>query len=184
MRRLLCRRVQTQSLTADQRAPIEPMLAMPAQAVRWLATAQPSLTEDEQRSHFSLWAMLGAPLLAGNDLRSMSPTNLSILTNREVIAVDQDPLMAKVRQVSGDGRVWAKPLVDSSVAVALFNSSSAPADVATTAAAVGLPPGSCYTLRDLWAGHNANTTGDIIAKSVAPQSVELLRVREADTCSP
>jgi alpha-galactosidase len=174
---------QTRLLTAEQRAMLEPILAMPTQTVQWIATAQPSLTEDEQRSHFSLWAMLGAPLLAGNDLRSMSPTTVSILTNREVIAVDQDPLMAKPHQVSGDGQIWAKPLANSTVAVALFNSAGAPADIATTATAVGLPAAVCYDMRDLWAGHNATTTGDIIVKSLAPHAIHLLRVTTADTCS-
>lgn len=102
-RELLRHNLKSQPLTADQRALIEPMLAMPARTAQWIADTQPSLTEDEQRSHFSLWAMLGAPLLAGNDLRAMSPTTLSILTNREVIAVDQDPLLAK----PPDRRRWA-----------------------------------------------------------------------------
>lgn len=182
-REQLRRNLQTQSLTADQRALVEPLLNMSQQTAQRLAAAQPSLTIDEQRSHFSLWALLGAPLLAGNDLRTMSPTTLSILTNRDVIAVDQDALMAQVRQVSGDGRIWAKPLADSSVAVALFNSSDTPADMATTAAEVGLPPSTCYTSHDLWTGHTANTTGEIVAESVAPHAVLLLRIQESNACS-
>ncbi|WP_234834994.1 glycoside hydrolase family 27 protein [Mycolicibacterium stellerae] len=182
-RELLRRSVQTQPLSAEQRAMLQPMLAMPARTVRWMATAQPSLTEDEQRSHFSLWAMLGAPLLAGNDLRTMSPTTVSILTNREVISVDQDPLMAEAHQLGSDGRIWVKPLADSAVAVALFNSSTVPADISTTAAAAGLPAAHCYTLRDLWTGRSVTTTGDISAKSVAPHAVRLFRVTTADTCS-
>ncbi|MCV7356380.1 glycoside hydrolase family 27 protein [Mycolicibacterium fluoranthenivorans] len=182
-RELLRHNLKSQPLTADQRALIEPMLAMPARTAQWIADTQPSLTEDEQRSHFSLWAMLGAPLLAGNDLRAMSPTTLSILTNREVIAVDQDPLLAKARRIGDDGRIWAKRLADSSVAVALFNPSSVPGDIATTAAAVGLPPASCYSVRDLWTGDSAEVTGDLSARSVAPHAVHLVRVRTADTCS-
>ncbi|WP_264068892.1 glycoside hydrolase family 27 protein [Mycolicibacterium komossense] len=175
---------QTQSTSARQRAMFAPMLAMPAQTVQWMATTPPSLTEDEQRSHFSLWAMLGAPLLAGNDLRSMSPATLSILNNREVIAIDQDPLMAKAHQISDDGRIWAKPLLDSSVAVALFNTSSTAADIATTATAVGLPAAPCYDQRELWEGRTTTgSTGDIIAESLAPHAVRLLRVSAADICS-
>jgi alpha-galactosidase len=127
--------------------------------------------------------MLGAPLLAGNDLRSMSPTTASILTNRDVIAIDQDPLMAEVHQLGDDGRVWIKPLANSAVAVALFNSSTVPVDITTTADAAGLPAAPCYTLRDLWAGQDITSTGDIVAKSVAPHAVRLLRVTTADTCS-
>ncbi len=183
-RDLLVDSAQTQSMSARQRAMLAPMLAMPAQTVQWMATTPPSLTEDEQRSHFSLWAMLGAPLLAGNDLRSMSPTTLSILTNREVIAIDQDPLMAKPHRISGDGRIWARPLADSSVAVALFNTSGTAADIATTATAVGLPAVPCYQQRELWEGRTTtSSTGDIIAESLAPHAVRLLRVKAAESCS-
>jgi hypothetical protein len=61
----------------------------------WRANAQPALTESEQHSHFSLWAMLGAPLIAGNDVRSMTDATRAILTNADVISVDQDPLVAE-----------------------------------------------------------------------------------------
>jgi len=182
-RELLQHGNQTQTLTAAQRAMVEPMLAMPEQTVQQIATAQPSLTDDEQRSHFSLWAMLGAPLLAGNDLRAMSPTTRSILTNREVIAVDQDPMMAKARQVGSDGRVWAKQLADSSVAVALFNASSSPGTVTTTAESVGLPPAPCYAVRDLWSGVSAKTTGALVAEALPSHAIHLVRVSTADACS-
>ncbi|WP_245535312.1 glycoside hydrolase family 27 protein [Segniliparus rotundus] len=183
-RELVLRSARNRLLTADQRVQLEPLLSMSAQTAQWMAAAQPGLTEDEQRSHFSLWAMLGAPLLAGNDLRSMSAATSSMLTNREVIAVDQDPLLATAHQVGGDGRIFAKPLADSSVAVALFNSSNAVADIATTAHAVGLPPASCYTLRDLWTGQSVGTAGGIVARSVAPHAVQLLRAVQAARCSP
>ena len=139
------------------------------------ATAQPGLTDDEQRSHFSLWAMLSAPLIAGNDLRSMSPTTRSILTNREVIDVDQDPLVAAPRSVQ-DVRIWAKPMADGSVTVALFNPSESAADLSTTATAVGLPDVDCYSVRDLWERTTATTTGAIAARSLSPHAVRMLRV--------
>ena len=82
---------------------------------------RPSLTEVEQRSHFSLWSMLAAPLLAGNDIRSMPAQTRAILTNPEVIAVDQDPRVAAANPLPGDGRILVRPLADGSVAVALFN---------------------------------------------------------------
>lgn len=173
---LLRQAVQSGSLSADQRAVLEPILAMPGQTVQWIATAQPSLTDDEQRSHFSLWAMLAAPLIAGNDLRSMSATTLAILSNREVIAVDQDPLLEKAHAVGTDKRIWAKPMVDGSVAVALFNSSAATADLSTTTHEVGLPSAQCYTARDLWAHTSETVTGALDAQSLAPHAVRLLRV--------
>src|SRR5437773_7701686 len=70
------------------------------------------MTTDEYRAHFSLWAILAAPLLAGNDLRDMKPEIRDILTNKEVIAVNQDPLGRQGRRVRKDGdlEVWAKQM--------------------------------------------------------------------------
>jgi len=71
-----------------------------------------AMTEDEYRTHMSLWSILAAPLLAGNDLRSMNPAILEILTNREVIAIDQDKDGKQGRQAwkSGDQEIWTRPL--------------------------------------------------------------------------
>lgn len=81
------------------------------------------MTSDEQRTHFGLWAMLAAPLIAGNDLRNMDRETRSILLNREVIAVDQDPLGKEGDRVDAEGplEVWTKPLKGGDIAVALFN---------------------------------------------------------------
>ena len=81
------------------------------------------MTDVEYRSHFSLWAMLAAPLIAGNDLRNMRPEIHDILTNKEVIAVDQDALGREGERVAknGDLEVWAKQLKDGSRAVILLN---------------------------------------------------------------
>lgn len=146
---------------------------MPAE----FATVQPGLTDDEQRSHFSLWALLSAPLLAGNDVRSMSPSVRAILTNREVIAVDQDPLLAAPRAVQAEW-IWYKPLADESVAVALLNSADHVMDLATTTSAIGLPHAPCYTVRDLWQHTTSTTTGAVGAQRLAPHALRLLRVKE------
>ncbi|PYO92952.1 MAG: alpha-galactosidase [Gemmatimonadetes bacterium] len=85
------------------------------------------MTEDEYRAHFSLWAVMAAPLLAGNDVRTMSAATRDILTNKEVIAVDQDSLgiQGMIVELPGpDLQVWAKPLADSSRAVVLLNRSA------------------------------------------------------------
>jgi alpha-galactosidase len=147
-----------------------------------IVESQPGLTEDEARSHFSLWAMLGAPLIAGNDLRSMSPQTVAILTNREVIAVDQDPLLRPAHPLDAAQRIWARPLADGSVAVALLNTAEVPADVATSVTDVGLAPAPCFTVRDLWA-HTSTTTTDAVlaAPQLAPHAVRLLRV---SGCAP
>lgn len=77
----------------------------------------------ENRSHFSMWAMLAAPLLAGNDLPHMTPEIKAILTNREVIAIDQDRLGKQGSRVYSDGEVevWMRPLAGGALAVAVFN---------------------------------------------------------------
>jgi alpha-galactosidase len=81
------------------------------------------LTLEENRSHFSLWAMLAAPLLAGNDLPNMKPEIKAILTNRDVIAIDQDRLGKQASRVYSEGEVdvWKRPLAGGAVAIAVIN---------------------------------------------------------------
>jgi alpha-galactosidase len=110
------------------------------------------MTDIEYRSHFSLWAMLAAPLIAGNDLRNMRPEIRDILTNKEVIAVNQDALGNQGRRVSRDGdrEVWAKQLQDGSRAVILFNRGAAEQNIVATWEAVGYPAHLTASVRDLW----------------------------------
>ena len=86
------------------------------------------MTEDEYRTQMSLWCLLAAPLFAGNDLTKMSPATLEILTNPEVIAVDQDPAGIQGRRVWQEGprEIWMKPLKDGSKVVGLFNRNEVP----------------------------------------------------------
>lgn len=86
------------------------------------------MTVDEYKTHFSMWAMLAAPLMAGNDLRTMSPETRNILTNTDVIAVDQDSLGAQARRFMdmGDYEIWAKPLSNGEVAICFMNRSNLP----------------------------------------------------------
>ncbi|MFD7883490.1 NPCBM/NEW2 domain-containing protein [Streptomyces bauhiniae] len=135
------------------------------------------MTDTEYRSHFSLWAVMAAPLLIGTDLRTASPATLDILGNKEVIAVDQDPLGRQGTVVSSEGGRWvvAKEMADGSRAVALFNESGTAQRVATSAAAVGLPRAPGYTRRDLWQHRDTNTAGTIAA-TVPAHGTVLLRV--------
>jgi alpha-galactosidase len=170
--------------TANQLTPEElyrhaAQLALSPDQVMWRATAQPGLTDTEQRTHFSLWAMLAAPLIAGNDIRSMTEQTRAILTNRDVIAVDQDPLVVQATAVPTDSRVLVKPLAGGDVAVALFNPDSQPAAIATTASAVGLRNASCYTVRDLWTHAESHTTGEISGQPVPAHGVVMLRISPA-----
>jgi alpha-galactosidase len=122
-----------------------------------------SATED--RAHFSLWAQMAAPLLAGNNLVNASSTTLSILGNKAVIAVDQDPAGKQGRMVSSSGGldVLAKPLANGDVSVVLFNENSGQATITTSVTAIGKTGASSYTLNDLWSGATSSTTGTISA---------------------
>ncbi|MFI6559100.1 NPCBM/NEW2 domain-containing protein [Streptomyces sp. NPDC050534] len=135
------------------------------------------MTDTEYRSHFSMWSVMAAPLLIGSDLRTASQATFDILDNKEVIAVDQDPLGKQGTVVSSEGGRWvvAKEMKDGSRAVALFNESGAAQRIATTAKAVGLPQAPAYTLRDLWRHKSYNTAGTISA-TVPAHGTVLVRV--------
>ena len=137
------------------------------------------MSDAEYRTHMSLWAMLAAPLLAGNDLRDMSPATLAILTNRDVIAVDQDALGKQGTRVSqhGDVEVWARPLADGSRAVAVFNRGSETARVTVNWAEVGLASAPSR-IRDLWAGSDLKASEAGNSWAVPSHGVVMLRVRQ------
>ncbi|HEX6467839.1 MAG TPA: NPCBM/NEW2 domain-containing protein [Streptosporangiaceae bacterium] len=143
------------------------------------------MTDTEYRSHFSLWAMMAAPLLAGTDLRNPSAATLAILRNRDVVAVDQDPLGVQAREMSSaSGRhVLSRPLSGGDYAVALFNETSSATTISTTAAAAGLPAASSYGLRDLWSGATQTSTGTISAPVPAHGTV-VFRVTPSGSAGP
>ncbi|AHH96213.1 NPCBM/NEW2 domain-containing protein [Kutzneria albida] len=135
------------------------------------------MTDTEYRSHFSLWSIMAAPLLIGSDIRKATPATMEILTNKEVIAVDQDRLGAQGQEISNASglHVISKPLSGGDRAVALFNETAAPATISTTAAKVGLPQAGGYTVRDLWT-HTTRETAGTIGAVVPPHGTVLLRV--------
>jgi alpha-galactosidase len=138
------------------------------------------LTDTEGRSHFSMWAMLAAPLIAGNDLRSMSAATKATLTNTEVIAVDQDPLGAQGRLVASPGsnlQVWSKTLSGTNTrAVALLNRSGSAASITVQWTALGIPAGAA-TVRDLWAHSDLGaSSGSYTAQAVPSHGVVMLKV--------
>jgi alpha-galactosidase len=143
-----------------------------------------TLSDTEMRSHFALWAIMAAPLIAGNDLRSMTAATQTILKNAELIAINQDPLALQARQISFDGtrRVLAKSLENGDVAVALFNQGSATTTVSTTAAAIG-KAGSSFTLRDAWSGATTTSSGAVSA-SVPGHGTVVYRVSGGTTSTP
>ena len=105
---------------------------------------------DEQRSQFSLWALMASPLMAGNDLANMSAETKSILLNRDVIAVDQDRLGRAGDRVWQQGplEIWARPLSDGATAVGLFNQLESPTHMTLKLEEVGMRGDA--TARDLW----------------------------------
>ncbi len=136
------------------------------------------MTEAEYRAHFSLWAILAAPLIAGNDLSAMTPQIKAILTNREVIAVDQDALGIEGRRVAkaGDAEVWARPLAGGGRAVVLLNRGTAPQTLSVSWEALGYPAGLSASVRDLWTGEVKAKVSGAYSAVVAPHAVVMVRV--------
>src|SRR3989475_6190993 len=111
------------------------------------------MTDDEYRAHFSLWAIMAAPLMAGNDVRAMSPGTRDILTNPDVIAVDQGSLGVQgmlVREGPPELQVWAKRLKDGARAVALLNRGDVPGKITARFDRLGIRSDSA-AVRDLCA---------------------------------
>ncbi len=134
------------------------------------------MTDDEYRTHMSLWALTAAPLLAGNDVRNMSEATKSILLNKEVIAVDQDPLGKQASPLkNGDLETWIKPLDGGSVAVGVVNLGSAPAQATVNAKALNLKR-SVGRARDLWAHKDVRFANGSYSAMVPSHGVLLLKV--------
>jgi alpha-galactosidase len=134
------------------------------------------MTDDEYRTHMSLWALASAPLLAGNDLRKMSDATRSILLNEEVIAIDQDPLGKQASPLeSGNVETWLKSLSDGGVAVGIVNLDDAPAVVTVKAGDLGLN-GEVRLARDLWKHQNVQFTNGKYSSIVSGHGILLLRV--------
>jgi alpha-galactosidase len=134
------------------------------------------MTDDEYRTHMSLWALVAAPLLAGNDVRSMSAATAAILLNQEVIAIDQDPLGRQASPVKSDVlERWVKPLADGSVAVGVVNMGSSPARAAVAARDLPLK-GKVTRARDLWAHRDVELKNAEYSADVPPHGVLMLRM--------
>jgi alpha-galactosidase len=169
-----------------------------------------TLTPTENRSHFSLWAMMDAPLIIGSNLNTISSDALSVLLNKDVIAVDQDPLGVAAKVVSHVGSSWVleKPMADGTTTVALFNEGPTATSISTTVDAVNatepshqLAKRGAYTLKDLWSGVTTQTTGTVASSvpahgtvvytvatapgaAVQPPSVALDATSPASTLAP
>jgi alpha-galactosidase len=134
------------------------------------------MNETEYRTHMSLWSILAAPLLAGNDLRQMSPGILEILTNAEVIAVNQDREGKQGSRISkeGDREIWSRELTGGALAVGLFNRSDEAAKMQVTWKQLGVK-GTPY-VRDLWLHKDVSASDEGYEAMVPAHGVVMLRL--------
>jgi len=135
------------------------------------------MDHDEERTQMTLWCILAAPLLAGNDLTKMTKDTLEILTNPEVIAVDQDPLGVQGHRVWEEGslEVWMKPLADGSKAVGLFNRGRSGLAISVMFGAIGA--GHSARVRDLWARKDLGTFAEKYTVNVPRHGAALIKVK-------
>jgi alpha-galactosidase len=137
------------------------------------------MTTNEYRSHFSFWTLLAAPLIAGNDVRDMKPEIHDILTNKEVIAVDQDSLGRQGRRVwkSGDLEVWSKPLAGGGRAVILFNRGETEKEVTASWTDLDYPASVSAAVRDLWQKKDLGKFTGKFSAPVASHGVVMVTVK-------
>jgi alpha-galactosidase len=136
------------------------------------------MTTTEYRTHFSLWCLLSAPLIAGNDLRSMSADTLEILSNHEAIAIDQDTLGKPAERIfaRGEIEVWLKPLSNGDKAVGIFNRGESEQAASLTWSEMGLAR-QPQNLRDLWQHNDLIPGREGFTASIPSHGVVLLRLR-------
>ena len=146
-----------------------------------MVIGMPGFSDAQNRVHMSLWAISGAPLLVGADLARLSPATLAMLTNKEVLAVDQDPLglqAVKVAEPDKGVQVWSKPLASNgSRAVLLLNRTASPAQVAVNWNEVGLQESSVATVKDLWSAKESGGVKGSYSTTVAANDAVLLEIK-------
>jgi alpha-galactosidase len=137
------------------------------------------MTKEEYRTHFSMWAILAAPLLAGNDVVNMTADTKEILLNKDVIAIDQDPLGQQGRRVkkTGDLEIWSKQLQDGGRAVALLNRGSSPAKISVAWTDIGYPDTLSANVQDLWTKKESSAVKSGYSAEVPSHGVVMVRVK-------
>ncbi|MGD0225900.1 MAG: glycoside hydrolase family 27 protein [Terriglobia bacterium] len=135
------------------------------------------ITDDESRTQVSLWSLLAAPLIASADLRKISSASLAILSNPEIIAVDQDPAGVQGHRIAQEGPldIWMKPLADGSKAVGLFNRGEDAAPITVYFKDAGV--GESATLRDLWTRKDLGIFKDSFTVEVPMHGVVMIRMK-------
>ncbi len=142
------------------------------------------MTDDEYHTHMTLWCILAAPLFAGNDLTKMNRATLEILTNPEVIAIDQDPIGVQGHRAWQEGptEIWLKTLADGSTAVAVFNIEGHPMTITANFKELGLP--NTLQVRNLWWRRDMGTLTQTLTVSLPRHGSVLLKVKPLQTESP
>jgi alpha-galactosidase len=133
---------------------------------------------EEYRTHMSLWAILAAPLLAGNDLSTMTPETIAVLTNKDVIAIDQDRAGRQGDRVSAVGpvEIWVRPLGDGSKAIGIFNRHPGPMNATVDFSQLGF--NRAVKARDLWQQKDLGLLGPTFSAKIPGHGVLLLRVSQ------
>jgi alpha-galactosidase len=135
------------------------------------------MSHDEYITHMSLWCLLASPLISGNNLTRMTPETLSILTNAEIIAVNQDRQGVQGHRVSQEGplEVWVKPLANHTLVIGLFNRGESRNPVTASLAALGVFGKAAVS--DLWAHRDLGTVQSFITLDVPTHGSVVLKVR-------
>jgi len=133
---------------------------------------------DEYRTHMSLWAILAAPLLAGNDLSQMTPETKSLLMNKDIIGIDQDPLGKQGDRIqkSGDQETWLRQLSGGAVAVGFFNRSISAVPLQLSLSDIGLKP--AHEIQDVWGGAQISPKKDSVTANLPAHGVVLLIIKQ------
>jgi len=132
---------------------------------------------EEYRTHMSLWAILAAPLLAGNDLSQMTAETKSLLMNKDVLAIDQDSLGKQGDRLRKDGdlEVWTRTLSGGAIAVGLFNRSTSAAPMTLKLSDIGLTHTS--GIHDVWSATTVTAPNGELTTTVPPHGVVLLLLK-------
>jgi alpha-galactosidase len=151
----------------------------------FLIAGDGGMTETQSQSQIALWSMLAAPLILSDQVSALSAQSVSDLTDKAIVAVDQDPLGKQAAVVSSTATtdILARPLANGDRAVALFNTGSSTATISTTTTAIGFPGGSgcTYTVANLWSGATSSSTGAISA-SVPSDGTAIFRLTPSTGC--
>ena len=144
-----------------------------------LEVGNPGMTPTEYRSHFIMWCILAAPLMAGNDIMHMSSETRDILTNKEMIAVDQDPLGIQGHRVRKDGdlEIWSKQLSDGSRAVALLNRGADEQKMTANWTDIGYPESLSAQVRDIWNHKDLGKKSGSFSADVPSHGVVVIKVK-------